>query len=243
MAEPYDIFQYLPQSYKNKSEEDYINFLWESFQINYNNSKYPFAFIAYHMLYMSFVYFEVWQIKQSRRKDFEMAMVGFTKDHEKNLIEATTPFSFWLIKEASFFRFLKLLNCNNGRIGSFAKIVDHRNNAVHSNGNIFFNSQGHVDTQIAEVLRFIDEIQTLSQPIIETCLIEFLKTNWNPDDREYIDDEEQLQEILIHGNYLSQKDIEQMLRFDINRLAGETNYAEMKSIFDTFVSSYSKSDS
>lgn len=238
MADPYEIFQYLPQSYKNKGEDEYMKFLRGSFELNYNKENWPFAFIAYHMLYMSFVYFEVWQIKQSRRKDFEMAMVGFNKNNEDDLLAATTPFSFWLINERSFFRFLKLLNCDNGRIGSFAKIVDHRNDAAHSNGNIFFNSQASVDVKIADVLRFVDEIQTLSHPIIETCLIEFLKANWNPDEREYYDDQEQLQEILIHGNYLSEKDVKQMLYFDINKLATEPHFAEMKTLFDVFTAKY-----
>lgn len=73
-------------------------------------------------------------------------------------------------------------------------------------------------------------------------LLRFLKTNWNPDEREYYDDQEQLQKILIHGNYLSQKDVEQMLRFDINKLAPEPHFAKMKSLFDTFTSNYAKSD-
>jgi Trp operon repressor len=239
MAAPQDIFQYLPQSYKNKSEEDYINFLWESFEVNYKNEKYPFAFIAYHMLYMSFVYFEVWQIKEASQTDFEKAMVGFSLDNENGLMRASTPFAFWKINESSFFRFLKLLNCGNDRIGNYATIVKARNEAAHSNGNIFFNSQASVDTKINDVLRFIDEIQTLSQPIIESCLIGFLKDSWNPDEREYLDDQEQIQEVLIHGNYLSQKDIEQMLTFNINLLSAEPNFIQMKSLFDSFISNYS----
>lgn len=140
MDEAFTIFDYLPLSYKTTEEQEYISFLWESFEVNYEAGKYPFALIAFNMLYMSFVYFEVWQIKQNRPKDFEMAMVGFSKDHEKNLVNATTTFAFWLINERSFFRFLKLLNCENDRIGNFAKIVDARNEVAHSNGNIFFRS-------------------------------------------------------------------------------------------------------
>ena len=46
MAKSEDIFQYLPKSYKSKDEENYIAFLWESYETNYNNGKYPFAYIA-----------------------------------------------------------------------------------------------------------------------------------------------------------------------------------------------------
>jgi hypothetical protein len=36
-----------------------------------------FAFLAYHMLTMSFVYFNIWQIKQNEPRDFEKGLIGF----------------------------------------------------------------------------------------------------------------------------------------------------------------------
>jgi hypothetical protein len=238
MADAYDLTLYLPQSFKIPSEREYISFLWESYEVNYNAGKYPFAFLAYHMLFMSFVYFEVWQIRENRRSAFEMAMVGFNLDNEKKLLNATTPFAFWLVNESSFFRFLKLLECNNERIGNFAAIVKNRNESAHSNGNIFFNSQSSIDRKIDDIMRFVDEIQILSTPILEDCLTDFLKNSWNADEREYPGDLEQIQEILIHGNYLSQKDTEQMTRFDINKLSAEPNFAEIKALFDVFAANY-----
>ena len=47
MANANDILAYLPNSFKTRDEQDYINFLWESYESNYNNGKYPFAFIAF----------------------------------------------------------------------------------------------------------------------------------------------------------------------------------------------------
>lgn len=41
-----------------------------------------FAFLAYHMLTMSFVYFNIWQIKQTEPKDFARGLIGFGKDIE-----------------------------------------------------------------------------------------------------------------------------------------------------------------
>jgi len=45
------------------------------------------------MFTMSFVYFNIWQIKQTEPKDFAMGLIGFGKDIEKNLLEATEPAS------------------------------------------------------------------------------------------------------------------------------------------------------
>jgi hypothetical protein len=238
MANAINILEYLPNSYKTRDEQDYITFLWESYESNYNHGKYPFAFIAFHMLYMSFVYFEVWQIKENRKEDFEKAMVGFGKDFENKLTTATTPFAFVELGESNFIRFLKLIGCDNSKIGNYCTSVKSRNDAAHSNGRIFFNDQTIIDRKVDEVLRYIDEIQTHSHPIIDECLISFLKDSFDPDNREYFDDCDQLREILIHGNYLSQKDIEHLLTFDITQLSAEPNYTQIEILFNAFKTEY-----
>ena len=61
------ILDYLPLSYRNKDEERYVGFLWESFATNYENGKYEFANLAFHLLYMSYICFAVWRIRAARR--------------------------------------------------------------------------------------------------------------------------------------------------------------------------------
>lgn len=46
MEEAWQILEYLPRSFKTEKEQEYINFLWESFASNYENEKYQFAFLA-----------------------------------------------------------------------------------------------------------------------------------------------------------------------------------------------------
>jgi hypothetical protein len=92
----------------------------DAFETNYTHDKYQFAFLAYHMLTMSFVYFNIWQIKQVEPGDFAKGLIGFGKDVEKNLLEATSPFVFSTVNERTILRFLKLIACNNGQIGTYA---------------------------------------------------------------------------------------------------------------------------
>ena len=89
---PAELANYLPLSFKTPKEQETIEFLWDAFESNTPHGKYQFAFLAYHMLTMSFVYFNVWQIKQTEPKDFTMGLIGFGKDIEKSLLEATSPF-------------------------------------------------------------------------------------------------------------------------------------------------------
>ncbi len=238
MEEAHQILDYLPTSFKSTSERDYINFLWEAFESNYVNEKFQFAFLAYHMLYMSFVYFNVWQIRTNYPDDYNKALIGFGKEIEKELLNATSPFTFHVLNEKSVFRFFKLLGCDNSKIGNYVRIVNDRNDIAHSNANIYFNTQAAIDEKIEEILTCVEEIQENSKAVILKCFEYFLRESWNPEEREYIDDSDQIREALIHDNYLSLKDIEFCFQFDINSLSGKKHFDEMKSFFESFINEY-----
>lgn len=48
---------FLPLSFKTLNEEEYIRVLWDTFETNYVHQKFQFAYLALHMLMMSFIYF------------------------------------------------------------------------------------------------------------------------------------------------------------------------------------------
>src|SRR5664280_2535320 len=105
IEEASEILNFLPVRFKQPNEQEYIEFLWDSFESNYKNEKYQFSFIAYHMLFMSFVYFNIWQIKSIREEDFDKIKLGF-KDEFGN---ATNPFMFSIEDESRVFDLLKYL--------------------------------------------------------------------------------------------------------------------------------------
>lgn len=241
MEEAAELGNYLPLSFKTPKEQEYIEFLWDAFETNYTYGKYQFAFLAYHMLAMSFVYFNIWQIKQARPEDFEKSLIGFARD-EKNLLAATSPFAFSVVNERTMLRFLKLTGCDNGEIGTYVKLVDDRNETAHPNGNIFFSTQTALDAKITEILRVVDEIQTHSRPVIENCYRDFLIENHDPDEREYPDAADQIREVLIHKNYLSQKDIEICLGFDLAAIADRPDIDSIRTLHEALKSGYGPDD-
>jgi hypothetical protein len=243
MEEASELANFLPLSFKTQTEQEYIEFLWDAFETNYTHGKYQFAFLAYHMLTMSFIYFNIWQIKQTEPKDFAMGLIGFGKDIEKSLLEAKSPFVFSAVNERSIVRFLKLIACDNSKIGTYAKLVDDRNDSAHSNGNIFYSTKGAIDIKLNEILRVVDEIQTHSKPVIEHCYREFLFQNHDPDEREYPDPVDQIREILIHGNYLSQRDIDICLSFDVESLRDHQNFIDIAALHESLQGAYAEPDS
>jgi len=237
MDEAAELGNFLPLSFKSPKEQEYIAFLWDAFETNYTHGKYQFAFLAYHMLTMSFVYFNIWQIKQTEPADFAKGLIGFAKD-EKALIEATSPFVFSTVNERTILRFLKLIACDNGKIGTYAKLVDDRNETAHPNGNIFFSTQAALDTKITEILRVVDEIQTHSKPVIERCYREFLLRSADPEEREYPDPTDQIREVLIHGNYMSQRDLDICLAFDVGSLKEHDGIEAIRMLHEALAKDY-----
>lgn len=242
MEEANELGDYLPLSFKTPKEQEYIEFLWDAFKTNYEHGKYQFAFLAYHMLTMSFVYFNIWQIKRTEPSDFEKGLIGFGKDIEKNLLGATSPFVFSTVNERTVLRFLKLIACDNAKIGTYAKLVDDRNETAHSNGNIFFSTQAALDAKITEVLRVVVEIQSHSEPVIEHCYREFLLQNHDPEEREYPDTADQIREVLIHNNYMSKKDIEYCLGLDLAELPDQAALPQIEELHQGLVAAYGEND-
>ena len=216
MDEASNLVSFLPMSFKDPGEQEYISFLWEVFETNYENGKYQFAFLAYHMLMMSFVYFNIWQIRQTQPDDFRKGLIGFARNDETILLEGTSPFAFNRVNERTILRLFRLIGCDDSRIGNYRKLVDDRNDAAHANGYIYYRTQREIDSKIREVLRAVEEIQTNSVSIISRCYQEFLLLSHRPEDREYPDAEDQIREVLIHGDYMSRKDIEICIDFDIS---------------------------
>jgi len=243
MEEADELGNYLPLSFKSPKEQEYIAFLWDAFETNYTHGNYQFAFLAYHMLTMSFVYFNIWHIKQTENGDFAKGLIGFGKDVEKNLLEATSPFVFSTVNERTILRFLKLIACDNGKIGTYAKLVDDRNDTAHPNGNIFFSTQAALDSKITEILRVVDEIQSHSKSVIERCYREFLLRSADPEEREYLDPADQIREVLIHGNYMSQKDIKLCLACDLTPLRSKSHFAAIEALHQSLRVAYSDSQS
>jgi hypothetical protein len=237
VEEALELADYLPLSFKSPREQEYIAFLWDAFDTNYTHGKYQFAFLAYHMLTMSCVYFNIWQIKQAEPEDFAKGLIGFARD-EANLLKATSPFAFSVVPERTVLRFLKLIACDNGKIGTYAKLVDDRNESAHPNGNIFYSEQSALDLKIREILRVVAEIQAHSKPIIERCYREFLVQNHDPEEREYPDGADQIREVLVHDNYLSRRDIDICLEYDVFLLSDQPAFGQITDLHQILVAQY-----
>ncbi|MDX6767539.1 MAG: hypothetical protein SFU85_12205 [Candidatus Methylacidiphilales bacterium] len=247
MEEALELGNYLPLSFKTRSEQDYIQFLWEAFESNYNANKFEFASLAFHLLYMSYVSFSIWQIRLAREADFKKALIGFQIESEMKLLEADSPFKFYdKLKESQIFRFLKLIGCENAQVSEFAKFVKRRNKIAHPSGTVFFNDKDSIDREIGLMMLEVTNIEEHMRPIILELYACFLEESNDPDDREYSEDTDQIREVLIHAHYLSRKDIEICATFDWRaqeNLEMHTNAPGIESLHQTLCITFAATSS
>lgn len=216
MESALEIHDYLPLTYPSASEGEYIRFVWEAFEGNYSSGKYQFAMLALHMLYMSCVYFSVWQIKQARPNDFAHALTFLEEKRRKQLLEASSPFTLHVVNESGVFGFLRLVGCEDYHLGSFKKPVKLRNDSAHPNGVIALTGQDATDARIEEVMQQTRGIQTYMTTVVQSCFLQFLRASANPDEREIADVNDHVEISLLHKHYLSRKDIEACLACDLS---------------------------
>ncbi|NZD48304.1 hypothetical protein [Rhizobium leguminosarum] len=231
MDEALELGSYLPQSFASSSEQAYLEFLWSAFQTNYEAERFEFASLAFHLLYMSFVSFSIWQIRLARPEQFSMAMVGFRSDEEGSLMDCESPFKFYdRLKESQIFRFLKLIGCTNQQVGEFAKFVKRRNKIAHPTGTVFFNDRAAIDAEIADMMKEIGNMEVHMQPVIIELYRRFLRTSADLDERQYTDLGDEIAANLIHVNYMSAADLVICAQFDVSTFATEANYEEMRTL-------------
>lgn len=239
MDDALGLADFLPISLKNQAEGEYMAFLWDAFESNYTNEKFEFASLAFHLLYMSFVSFSIWQIRLVREQDFRNALIGFQSDAENKLMTADSPFKFYdQLKESQIFRFLKLIGCENTQVGEFAKFVKRRNKIAHPSGTVFFNDQMSIDKEIAEMMEEVANIQAHMRPVITEVYGRFLTESSDVEAREYSDPKDEIVSALIHRNYISMKDVEICRGFVLTLHVGQPLYDNMVELHNVLVASY-----
>lgn len=221
MDEALTLNDYLPASLAAANEQAYLQFLWSAFETNYEQGRYEFASLAFHLLYMSYVSFSIWQIRLARPDAFHMAMVGFRAEDEGKITDCDSPFKFYdKLKESQIFRFLKLIGCSNEQVGEFAKFVKRRNKIAHPTGTVFFNDQQAIDEEIADMMREVRNIEDHMQPVITELYARFLTDSANTEELEYGTFAEELTANFIHKAYMSMADLRHCAAFDCAVLAG-----------------------
>lgn len=210
MEDGFILEDYLPlntnaiNGYKSESEVEYINYLWGAYRANFEAETYQFSILAYHMLFMAFCYFNIWQSKNLQPAEFKKIMAG--KYKPVFLEPDSTPFQFSIEKEKKVFQLLNLSKTNKGLISKCKSLVEFRDELAHCNGQIHAaNEAGHYE-RIGGYTPLIQPIQEDSKELINSAYCAFIKdylNGWNNLEEAKLD----FEEVFIKKLYISKEDL------------------------------------
>jgi hypothetical protein len=102
------------------------------------------------------------------------------------------------------------------------------------------NDRVRIDAEIAEMMREVVNIQRHMRPIVLEVYGRFLVYSSNIEEREYSDPKQEIEFSLIHQNYISQKDIDICLDYDLAPLGTDPHFLAIQALHQCFHETYAE---
>ena len=207
------ILEYLPVEFADDEANEFIKYLEEAYLENIQNQKYQFAFKAFHLLYMTFVYKMSWFLKCTNNEPCEEKIHKIkTKNNglselKEETISIQRMFEYSLINESNAIdKLLKKagFGFNANDFDKCQRHIEARNHCSHASGKIEYDEKG-IDFLISDELKYIERLQNKIKPELEKIFIEYLN-NWESSTEA---------NHWIIQNHLSRKDLEIIINFDL----------------------------
>ncbi len=172
-----EIREYLPINYSESSNNEYIEYLVDACDKNSLMEKDQFAFIAFHMLYMSYVFKVVWQSNQTNHSNIK----NLLNNYNSRLGLYENPFDLSIIPEKESVKLLKCFGFHINKLSEFSSPIDNRDHCAHPSGFVQYKKEDI--TQLADrELNHIKVIQNKSTPMITKLFLDFFSENFKPSD-------------------------------------------------------------
>jgi len=205
----YELKENFPIMIGNKEATDYIYTHFEFLERCLKENLFQDALFHLHLLYMSFVYFQIFRIKNYKSKDFRFGCIGFS-NQKKELEEASSPFTFSAINERSVFRFFRLVDFDDSVIGSIAKCVEDRNELAHANGVLSLISEDEFLDVLGKYEQNFDNILRKQTDFLLKLYDDFSEVKQK--NFEYSNTEDEIRENFIARNLISAKELSIILQ-------------------------------
>ncbi len=166
------IEEYLPITFFDATNNEFKEKTIKAYQSNYTLWNYQFAYIAYYMLFVSYLYKVIWEL----RSIWDSRIIADIESFVQTKLERDLNIIFDLswIKEDEFCRkinaFVRCLHANE--TDEIVNFVQKRNHCAHPSWMIQY-SQSEVDNLIQKIDTYTKKIQEK----IDGCLLDYVKAN------------------------------------------------------------------
>ena len=248
-VELYRILEYLPEEFSDDSEEKYIRALVLAAETSYENALYQFAYVQYHMLFMTAVYYAILKVSILHEEELKKALYYLLKDRypdfwkETNTKNGKLYFgSFAVINESDVFMLLRVVGLNNDLLGELQNLVKERNKYAHANGQLLLTSDelfmDSLNNYNAKIQMVID--------LLKDNIVSYYKTTisdpdfYDPDIRAYSDPDEQIVQEFIKKLALSRIEINWLRKIKLSEFDSYDGKEDIKTLHCSLIHYYRK---
>lgn len=220
------MLDYLPEEFLDEEEEKYINANVLAIETSFHNGLYQFAYVQYHMLFMTAVYYALLKVYWFHEEELKNALYYLLKDRYSEFWKTTNTKSgklyfgsFAAISESDVFMLLSVVGLDNNLLGELQKLVKERNRYAHANGQLqltsyelFIDAIKRYNEMISKVIILLKQdminfyLQTISDPDF-----------YDPDIRAYIDNDDQIVQEFIRMYSLSRVELNWLRKIKVSR--------------------------
>ncbi|MCD4818665.1 MAG: hypothetical protein K8S23_08225 [Candidatus Cloacimonetes bacterium] len=221
-----DILEFFP--IEGEEINNYVSSVSKTIAITYENEEYQFCYLAIHILFMTYIYTTVWKISQQHKNRFlDSSLFARPYNNETiNFNNIKSVFEFSKLPEKEIFKFLSLIDIDNGFIGKLPKLVDKRNSLAHASGNVIFDSLITFEEEINNIALIISNINKKMNITIrkwyEDILLSFCNDKFL---EEYETPIEIIEYFMIDEFSLSLKELEVCKNMGISKFRDRTKYS------------------
>ena len=235
----YEIKKFLPTLFLDGSEKKYVDALQLALETSYNNGLFQFAYVQYHMLFMTSIYFILLKAYNLYKNEMDKALYYLLKDRKSEFFSLENTKngklyfgSFAIIGESDVFMLLRVIGLDDSLLGELKKLVQSRNKYAHANGRLLLTSEELFLDEIQKYNEKIKQVYDLLKPNILKLYQETIKSAefYDPEIRAYDDPDEQIVEEFIKPNSLSQTELNWLRKIKTSEFKDCEGYEYIKDL-------------
>ena len=208
----YQIRKYLPIEFAEQETNEFVDYLFSAYLENIRTEKYQFSFMAFHMLYMSYIFKVKWFLKEQGDEQINEYLTNLSKDKGKDVVFNTLFDLSQNSESTTIDKLLKALSFHVNDIGTCKHFVEVRNKCAHASGKIYYKRSNQIEHFISEEIENIKAIQSKTKPQLKITLQKFIDDFWEENWIEGCVNE------WIVSNYLSEQDVVEILKLKMSFL-------------------------
>lgn len=113
MVDIFEIAKFLPTTFEREEIAMYVAHHFDQFQKSLDGELQTGAFLHAHILFMTFIYFQLLRISRYKEKEFRYSWIGLANSEKDFFEDALNPFSFSRVQERTVFRFFRLIDLDD----------------------------------------------------------------------------------------------------------------------------------